>query len=180
VSVSTGRDKSAKSVSYPSPLNDPSQQTLYLPILLDSCTTSTASDLTPRINVNTASQTVLTALDQVSPLQDADVQTIMSTRPQTSDTTAPDPIFNTPAWLLTKANLPIATIKKLDPYITARSGAGVYRFQSIGYFPSGGPMTRLEAVVDTYAGRPRVVYLRDVSELGRAFDMGALSGNNNK
>jgi hypothetical protein len=175
VSVTTGSGRSAKTVAYPSPLNDPSQQTQLLPTLLDTCTTSKSSDLTARINVNTASQTVLTALQQVVPaLQTADIQNIMSTRPQPTDTTPPDPIFSTPAWLLTKANLSLGTVTKLAPYITARSG--VYRFQSIGYFEKGGPVSRIEAVVDTYENRPRIVYLRDITELGRAFDMSALSG----
>ena len=142
VSVTTGSGRSAKTIKYPSPLNDPSQQAILLPTLLDTCTTSMSSDLTPRINVNTAPQTVLTALEQIAPsLQDSDVQNIISTRPQATDTTPPDPIFSTTAWLLTKANLSVATITKLDPYITVRSG--VYRFQSIGYFEKGGPVSRL-------------------------------------
>jgi hypothetical protein len=175
VSVSTGSGRTAKTVNYPSPLNDPAQQAQLLPTLLDTCTTSKSSDLTARINVNTAWQTVLTALQQAVPaLQTSDIQNIMSTRPQPTDSTAPDPIFSTPTWLLTKANLPIATVQALDKYITARSG--VYRFQSIGYFEKGGPVSRIEAVVDTYENRPRIVYFRDITELGRAFDMKDISG----
>jgi hypothetical protein len=173
VTVSVPNGRMTRKVKVPSPLNDPGTQAQYLPILLDTCTTSTQADLTPRINVNTAPQTVLTALTQVvTQLQTTDVQNIVSMRPQMSSGTPPDPSFNTPAWLLTQANLSASTLQKLDPYITARSG--VYRFQALGYFEKDGPVSRVEAVVDTYAKRPRIVYLRDITELGKGFDMSTI------
>jgi hypothetical protein len=52
----------------------------------------------------------------------------------------------------------------------------VYRIQSIGYFEKGGPVARVEAVVDTnpinpgLPGSPRILYYRDLTELGRAID----------
>jgi hypothetical protein len=63
----------------------------------------------------------------------------------------------------------------LENYITARSQ--VYRVQSLGYAASGGPVARVEAVVDTNNGRPRVLYWRDLSELGKGFDVGPGSSN---
>jgi type II secretory pathway component PulK len=178
VSVPTGSGRTQRNISYPSPLNDPGTQQLLLPVLFDSCTTSQKSDLTPRINVNTAPQTVLTALTQVvTDLQDADVQTIITTRPSPTDTTAPDPTFASPAWLLLRANISSATLKKLEPYITTRTQ--VYRFQTVGFLDRGGPVSRMEAVVDTNMGRPRIVYLREITEVGRGFDMAALGGAGN-
>jgi len=53
--------------------------------------------------------------------------------------------------------------------VTARSQ--VYRVQSMGYFDKGGPVARIEAVIDTNAGQPRIVYWRDISELGKGFDI---------
>jgi hypothetical protein len=47
----------------------------------------------------------------------------------------------------------------------------VYRVQVIGYFEGGGPTSRLEAVIDTTGGKPRVAYWRDLTELGRGFDL---------
>ena len=35
----------------------------------------------------------------------------------------------------------------------------------------GGPMARVEAVIDTNGGKPRIVYWRDLSELGKGFDI---------
>src|SRR5262249_32162156 len=106
-----------------------------------------------------------------------DVQTIITTRPSPTDTTAPDPTFASPAWLLLRANISSATLKKLEPYITTRTQ--VYRFQTVGFLDRGGPVSRMEAVVDTNMGRPRIVYLREITEVGRGFDMTALGGAGN-
>jgi hypothetical protein len=158
----------------PSPLKDPSAQQQYLPTLLDKTTTSQKADLSPRINVNTAGVTVLQALQAAIPsLQDTDIQSIQQNQPDYSSSAAPDAIYQTPAWLLTQANLSPSTLKSLDPYITARTG--VYRMQVQGYFDNG-TASRVEAVIDTNNGRPRVVYSRNLSELGKGFDL-SQSGN---
>jgi hypothetical protein len=72
---------------------------------------------------------------------------------------------------MTQANITADVMKKLDPYITARTQ--VYSFQVVGHFDRGGPPARVEAVVDTNLGRPRVVYWRNLSDLGRAFNFTA-------
>lgn len=164
VTVPVKNGNTTRSVSYPSPLSDPNQQANLLPLLLDETTTSPNAALPGRININTASQIVLSALPG---LADADVQTILSTRPQISDSTPPDPAFQTTAWLMTQANFSASKCQALENYITARTQ--VYRVQSLGYSASGGPVSRLEAVIDTNMGRPRVLYWRDLSELGKGF-----------
>jgi hypothetical protein len=202
-----------------------------LPVLLDTCTASQSSDLPPRINVNTCSQTVLQGLQQVlnpstslaaqagattasqqqsgsggsmgsggsggSPsggssssqggssssssssssttlLSDTEIQNILSMRPSPTNPQS-DPIYNTPAWLYTQGAVSMATLKAMAKYITARTQ--VYSFQAVGYFDKGGPVARVEAVVDTNQGQPRIVYIRNLTELGRAFDMSALRGS---
>ncbi len=173
VNVTTGSGRSARTISLPCPLNDPGQLEQQLPLVLDETTTTLNTDLTPRINVNTASQTVLQALSAAlpnTPLDDTDIQNILSTRPDPTANQAPDAIFQTPAWLLTEGNLSQATLKAIAPYITARSQ--VYRFQVLGYYQGGtGPVSRVEAVVDANNGRPRIVYKRDLTELGTGFDL---------
>ncbi len=164
VSVPVGTGNTQRTVTLQSPLNDVGRQKTLLPLLLDKTTTSKATDLPPRINVNTASQTVLSALPGLS---DADIAAIINARPVPSATGTPDPIFNTPAWLITEAKLSPTSLQAVERFITARSG--VYRFQAIGYFEGGGPSTRLEAVIDTNYGRPRIVHLRDLSEMGKAY-----------
>src|SRR5208283_5720886 len=65
----------------PCPLNDPSAQQQLLPLLLDQVSTVNSPVLPPRINVNTAPQAVLTALQTAFPqLTAAYVQSILSQR----------------------------------------------------------------------------------------------------
>jgi type II secretory pathway component PulK len=153
--------------NYPSPLNDPSTQKQYLPLLLDEVTTVQGIELTPRIDINTAPQAVLMALPGLS---DSDIQAILAQRPSPLDNDPPDPIYQTPAWLITEASLSPQKVQTLDRYITARSE--VYRVQSLGYFDGNiKTAVRVEAVIDTNAGRPRVIYYRDLTELGKGFDL---------
>jgi type II secretory pathway component PulK len=174
VSVPVQSGNTTTNQTLPSPLNDPGMQAQLLPVLFDKCTTKNQAELPARININTTSQVVLQALQSALNLADADVQAIQSSQPDPNSTTAIDTSYNSPAWLMTKANLPQATCKKLEQYVTTRTQ--VYRFQAIGYYEKGGPVSRVEAVVDTNQGRPRIVYWRDLGELGRAFDLNQLRG----
>jgi len=149
-----------------SPLNDPQKLKDTLPVLLDKLTTTRNQDLPARVNVNTAARTVLQALPG---LTESDVDTILSTRPTLGTNAGTDTTFNTPAWLLTQANLDVNKLKTLEKFITARSQ--VYRVQVVGHFKNGGPTARIEAIIDTNRGRPRIVYWRDLSELGRGFTL---------
>jgi type II secretory pathway component PulK len=167
VSVKVGTGNNQRTVSLKSPLQDQTQQQQLLPIVLDQMTLSPNAEVPARINVNTASQVVLSTLPG---LADGDVQTILANRPQVSDTSTPDTSYQTPAWLITKANFSISKLKSLEKYITARTQ--VYRVQSVGYSSNGGPVARVEAVIDTNQGRPRVLLWRDLSELGKGFDLG--------
>jgi hypothetical protein len=167
-------DPNGQPTTYPSPMSDTSSIQQYLPQILDQLTTKKTSNLPGRININTAPSTVLSALADTSgnPLIDPTVvQTILSTRLPVNSTTPPDPIFQTPAWLITQANLTETQLQKLDQYITARSQ--VYRVQSLGYMDGGGPTSRVEAVIDINAGRPRIVYYRDLTSLGKGFNLQA-------
>ena len=121
--------------------------------------------------MNTAPQTVLNALQAAIPaLSAADVQNIINNRPDlTTATTTPDPIYQTPAWLITEANISPSTLQALEKYVTAQSQ--VYRAQVLGYLDSGGPTARIEALIDTNAGRPRIIRVRDITELGKGFDL---------
>jgi type II secretory pathway component PulK len=155
-----------QATSYPSPLNDPSNLKQLLPTLLDKVTTSKDAELPARVNINTASPTVLAALPG---LQTSDVQNIVNNRPNPSSTDTPDAIYQTPAWLITQANFQPSTLQTLEKYITARSQ--VFRVQVVGYFDGGGPTSRIEAVIDGNNGRPRILYWRDLTELGKGFNL---------
>mgnify|MGYP002382008771 CR=1 FL=1 len=55
------------------------------------------------------------------------------------------------------------TFRKVEKYVTGKTM--VYRIQSVGYFARGGPTARVEAVIDTNQGSPRVLYFRDLTDL---------------
>src|SRR5581483_11287182 len=145
---------------------DPGQQSTLLPLLLDKLTTVRDSELPARVNINTAPEAVLAALPGLS---DVDVQTILTLRPSPSSEDPPADIFKTPAWLVTEANLSPSALQALERYVTTRTQT--YRVQALGYFDGGGPTARIEAVIDTNNGRPRIVYWRDITELGKGFKL---------
>jgi type II secretory pathway component PulK len=150
---------------YASPLNNTANLQQMLPIILGELTTVNGDEIPARINVNTASSVVLNALPGLSNY----VQTILANRPDPTSSDPTDPIYQTTAWLIINANVSPQTLVSLDPYITASTQ--VYRVQSVGYFDGGGPSARVEAVIDTNAGRPRIIYYRDFTELGKGFNL---------
>ena len=146
---------------YASPLSD----TTTLTQALNSLTTKSSTTIVGRINVNTASQTVLNTLQGMG-LTTTDITAIYSNQPD--PTAADQTAYQTTAWLYSTAGLTTAKLKTLEPYITTTSQ--VFRIQSIGYYDTNGPMARIEAVVDTNLGYPRYLYYRDLTELGRGID----------
>jgi hypothetical protein len=149
---------------YDSPLNDPGTLRQLLPLLLDRATTSGNFESPARININTAPLRVLAALPGIP--RDA-IESLIEHRPVPWAAQSPDPIFQTPAWLITEAKFNPLLMPQLDKYITTRSQS--YRVQVLGYFDRGGPTARVEAVIDTNGGRPRIVYRRDLMGLGAGF-----------
>ena len=150
-------------VVYSSPFNDPSTlETLFQTLWLGT-TTSQDAELPARINILTAPPEVLAALPI---LTDGNVQTILNARPKLSSADLQTDTYKTPAWLIAAASVTPSTLSSLDKYVTARSS--VYNVQSVGYFDNKqGPTARIEAIIDTTFGRPRIVYWRDWTELGK-------------
>jgi type II secretory pathway component PulK len=160
-----GSGNNNPSVTYQSPLADPSVQQSLLPLLFQSATLIQGNEIPARINVNTAPQEVLGTLLE---LADDDIQNILSNRPAVSSSEAPDPIFQTPAWLLVQGKLDVNTLIQLEPYITTRSQ--VFRVQSVGYFDNRGTAARVEAIIDINGGRPRILTWRDLTPLGKGWN----------
>lgn len=155
-----------------SPLNTETPDVLreQLPILYDKVTTRQELDLPARVNINSAPRAVLMTLPG---LEEEEVQQILDSRPGLEvGATLPPPIYQTPAWLITEAGFRPEVVAELDQYVTARSQ--VYRFEVVGYYEIGGPKVRLEAVIDTNFGRPRILYWRDITELGRGPELGLI------
>jgi len=159
------------------PLNNADTLNSVAQALVDGCTASEDYELVPRINVNTAPREVLNCLkglnmDTSTQLTDADIDLIVQNRPSPGT----DP---TSAWLVTSAGITPAKYKNIEKFVTGRSGA--YRVRSVGYFGNpGGPSASVEAVIEVTVqdaedgngpvAKPRIVYFRDNTDLGRVFD----------
>jgi type II secretory pathway component PulK len=152
-----GAPQNAPTVTVDSPLNDPARLNELLPELLDKVTTTTNVELVPRLNVNAAPREVLLAVPN---LTEAEADAIVTGRDQQPKG---DVATTTAAWLVTSGAVTPDNFKRIEKYVTGRSM--VYRVQAIGYFAEGGPTARVEAVVDTNQGAPRVLYFRDLSDL---------------
>ncbi|MBA4189836.1 MAG: hypothetical protein C0467_17780 [Planctomycetaceae bacterium] len=152
-----GKGEPPPTVVFNSPLNDPSRLKELFPTLLDKIATKEAVEMVPRLNVNNAPREVLLGLPG---LTDADVDTIVGARDGVLPGT---PEFSSGAWLVTAANLTPPKFKAIEKYVTGSSM--VYRVQSVGYLAGGGPVARVEAVIDSNLGAPRIVYFRDLGDL---------------
>ena len=150
------------------PLNDKAALQGVAQVMVDQLTASEDYEMVPRINVNSAPREVIACLPG---LEVADVDNILNNRPAPgSDPTA--------AWLVTAANLDPVKFKNVEKYVCGRSGA--FRVRSVGYFGTpGGPVASVEAVIEVVAedydgsgpvAKPRIVYFRDTTDLGRVFD----------
>lgn len=135
-----------------------------LALLLDKTTVRQAVEMVPRINVNTAPREVLMGITNPrtgeSILTDTEADAIVTNRANQLPT---DPATATGAWLVGTSTIPASKFKQLERYVTGSTM--VYRVQSIGYFSGGGPVARMEAVIDTNQGAPRFLYVRDLSDL---------------
>ena len=61
----------------------------------------------------------------------------------------------------------LETMRSLDGFITAQGD--VFRMQVVGHADRGGPVTRIEAVVDSTEAIPKVIFQRNLSELGPGY-----------
>lgn len=140
-----------------SPLADPEKFASMFGELLDKATTTTNVELVPRINLNTASREVLLAVPQMT---EEEADAIVAQR-DAQDPTAPGTV--TGAWVVTSGVVTQATYRRIAKYVTGRTM--VYRIQAVGYFSRGGPVARVEAVIDVNQGAPRTLYFRDLTDL---------------
>ncbi len=156
-----GAPMNAPTVVVNSPLNDAAVLKSILPTLMDKLTAKSNYELNPRINVNTCPPTLLSVLPGVTP---EDAANSVSVRASLDPASAE---YKTGAWLYTRAGMNINIFKNIESYVTGYTQT--YRIQSLGYFARGGPVARVEAVIDTNGGYPRIVYFRDLTDLGSGF-----------
>jgi hypothetical protein len=157
-----GAPANAPRIVVPCPLNDPAKLQQLLPLLLDKTTNSQGGEAIPRININTAPYEVLLAIPGMT---ETDANAILSARGNRDYT---DLATLTGAWAVMEGAIKPATYAAMEKYITGRSS--VFRVQSVGYFSQGGPVARVEAVIDASLSQPRILYFRDLTDLGRGFE----------
>lgn len=115
-----------------------------------------------RINVNTASRTVLGTIGKLTP---EEIDAILSVRNRLTDEAR-----KTTAWLVTEKVLTLDKYKEVAYLFTARS----YQFtvESIGYGDYDGLQCRLQTVMELRLPRVQYVYFRDLTEFGASYRLG--------
>ncbi len=171
--VQITKEGQRRATRYRSPLQQDNKDGLraLLPAVFDKITTRAELELPARVNINTAPREVLLAFPDMT--EDV-VYQILQARPTGDLDQAQAAIYRTPTWLITEAGFEPTMVRQFEQYFTTRSQ--VYRVQVIGYYELGGPSVRLEAVIDTNYGRPRFLYWRDLTELGRGYDFNTYVG----
>ena len=141
-----------------------------LPKLMDALSTTGDEYLEGRINLNQARLEILIGL----PGMDEEMANKIVTAQKLDSNGQPDldtiQRHSTAGWLFVDGLVDIWKMRELDPYLTARGG--VYRAQVFGFFDGGGPVTRIEAMVDATQIPPRVIFQRDLNDLGHGYARG--------
>jgi type II secretory pathway component PulK len=130
-------------------------------------TTSTNTYLRGRVNVNTASADVLTALFEG--LNNGDEQTAESAAQTLVSYREQNPTSLTTVWWLIDAlgnNSPVITALARGDYVTTRSFQFSADIAAVGPFGRG--YRRVKFIFDTSEGTPIILYRQDLSRLGWA------------
>jgi len=144
--------------------SDPGAMDSYLPTLMDYVAVATPSPLAGRINVNQAPKAILKGIpgmteqlvDRIIAARDPNPTTALSSRRHET-------------WLLSEGLVTLDQMKALIPFITA--GGSVYRAQVVGYSDLGGPTVRIETILDATSKPARVVFWRDITNLGPGYPL---------
>ena len=144
--------------------SDPSNMRTNLPKIMDILTTTTDQYIEGRINVNEARAEILMGLPNMT---QSIVESIVTAQQGAMSSSDPNSDRVTAGWLVINGIIDVSTMKSIDKYVTARGD--VYRLQSVGYYEQGGPAARIEAVIDATQDPPEIVFMRDLTDLGRGF-----------
>lgn len=135
-------------------------------------TTSTEEVIEGRINIMRARREVLLSIPG---MREDTVEAILGAQAALGsagiDSTG---TRGTTAWLLGEGLVDLATMRGLDPFITAKGD--VYRVQAVGFIDGGGPICRQEAIIDATEFPPRILGVRDLTSLGRGYTQEQLLG----
>ena len=140
---------------------------------MKSLTVYEGESIPGRINIMQAPRRTLEGI----PGMDSDlIDTIIQVREFELD----DPDFldinrNYETWLLTELLVDLPTMRTLMPFICV--GGSVYQAEVIGYFGDGVGTSRAEAIIDTTADIPKLIFWRDKTHLQGTFSLDVLGGD---
>lgn len=162
--VTVGNGDDAK--TYSSPFSeDLISMGIYMPILMDALTTQEVEVMPGRINLNECPAELLYGIPL---LPEEAVEGILETRDVNSD----DPNRQFETWPLVEGLVTLDEMRLLTPLVTC--GGDVFRAQVVGYFEQSGVSSRAEVIIDATTVNPKIVLWRDLSHLGRGFDLSVL------
>ena len=145
---------------------------ITVPLMMESLTTFEGTTIPGRINIMQAPRRVLLAIPG---LDEETVDLIIQRRGTDFELDDPDGAdlnrrYET--WLMVEGLLSANAMKPLMKYVCA--GGDVYRAEIVGYFADGIGTSRAEAVIDTTAPLPRVLFWRDKSHLPAGYSIESL------
>tara|TARA_R110002049_G_scaffold72490_2_gene187171 strand:+ start:196346 stop:197986 length:1641 start_codon:yes stop_codon:yes gene_type:complete len=157
--------------TYSSPFaSDIVSMALYLPLLMDALSTQDVDLMPGRINLNRCPAELLYGI----PILDEEtVDLILEARQQESD----DPNRQYETWPMVEGIVTLDQMRQLLPLWTG--GGDVYRAQIVGYFETIGASHRSEVIFDATTVNPKIIGWRDLSHLGRGFDLSVLGMRSN-
>lgn len=164
--VTIGGDNNA--VTYKSPF-DILTAPQYLPLIMDALSTSDTATMPGRINLNECPAELLYGIPF---LDEEQVQGIVEARNNGDDDE--NRLYET--WPMVEGIVTLDQMRNLLPLLTG--GGDVYRAQIVGYFEQSGLAYRQEVIIDATTVNPKIVSFRDLSHLGRAFDLSVLGIRN--
>lgn len=144
--------------------SDSASLRINLPRILDALSIKPDKYILGRININHARREVMMGIPNIPPTAAEAIVNAQAMAPVTGD---PNSDRATTGWLLMNGIVDLPTMQAIDPYITA--GGDVFHLQSVGYYERGGPSARIEAVIDATQDPPTVLFMRDLTDLGRGF-----------
>jgi len=146
----------------------------YLPGLIDVLSITSDEFIEGRVNINQTRLEVLMGLPGMTENVARAIVESMGSSSNGEPTTDVLGIRSTTGWLFMEGLVDLEKMRELDKYLTTHGD--VYRVQVLGAFDEGGPYSRLEAVIDATQQPAQVVFLQDLSKLGRGYSHEMLLG----
>ena len=163
-SVTIGQGDRAR--KYSAPIGaDPISLGVILPLLMDALSTQSAEVMPGRLNINECPAELLYGIPFLS---EEVVEALLESRSNDSD----DPNRQFETWPLVEGLVTLDEMRLLTPLWTG--GGNVFRAQIVGYFEATGVSHRADVVIDATSINPKVIGWRDLSHLGRGFDLSVL------